>query len=454
MNDSRRPPSRSSDARTVALDALERIESGAYANLVLPTILRRSGLDARDRAFATDLVYGTVRQRRRCDHLIGLAANRSLARLDSPVRSGLRLGTYQLLNGVQPHAAVNATVDAVGRRSPRAKGFVNAVLRKVQTMGPEWPWPGGDGIADLAVRLSYPDWIVEEFVREFGRDDAIATLSAMNEPAPLTFRPNPRRTTVDALVEDLTAAGVEVTRGRLVAGALIARGTGDPAALAAVQDGRATVQDQASQAVLDLLDLTAGLRVLDVAAAPGGKATGAGELVGDDGVVVAGDANPSRTTLIRDAARRLGVEHIVHTVAADGRALPLRAGAQFDRVLVDAPCTGLGVLRRRPEARWRIDHAAIDELVALQRALLMTGARHTAPGGVLVYSVCTVTGAETTGIDEWMATAPEIAGFVAEPPPPAPWRPRGRGAVVLPHDAGSDGMYLLRLRRGVVPSEQ
>jgi len=435
---------RTTDARTIAIEVLERVDDGAWSNLVLPTTLRRSALDDRDRAFATDLVYGTLRLRRQCDHLLGLASNRPVARLDRPVRAALRLGVYQLVAGVAPHAAVSATVDAVGRRSPRARGFVNAVLRKAQTLGPPWPWPAGDATRDLAVRLSYPDWIVERLTTDLGAADAAAALATMNEPAAVTLRPNPRRTTVDALREDLEASGVAIETGSLVPDALVARGTGDPAALPAVRDGRATPQDETSQAVVGIVDPALGARVLDLAAGPGGKATALAERAGEDGVVVAFDVSPARVGLVARAARRLGVDGIVQSVAGDAFALPLAPTRAFGSVLVDAPCSGLGVLRRRAEARWRIEPDAVGELAALQRRLLAAGAACTEPGGVLVYSVCTLTRAETIAVDEWAAA--ELPEFVAEPIGPG-WRPWGRGGLVLPHDHGTDGMFVLRLRR-------
>src|SRR4051812_8297236 len=348
------------DARTVAIDALERIEAGAYAHVMLPSRLRASGLDARDRAFVTFIVYGTVREQRRLDALIIPRCHQPVDRLEPRVRAALRVGTFQLLHDVAPHAAVNATV---GASPPRARGLVNAVLRSVAAAGP--PYPQSDA---LGGRYSYPDWIVAG-LRDPGPRNKLEPLLAIgNEPAAVTLRPNPRRTTPDALAAELEGQRIRVTRGSVVPDALVVTGLGDPAELAAVVDGRATPQDQGSQAVVDVLDPRPGDRVLDVAAAPGGKATAAAERVGD-GFVVAADLRAGRLGLVRQAVTRLGLDDAVATVVADGRHLPLAPGA-FDRVLVDAPCTGLGVLRRRPEARWRIEPGAAETLAELQRALL------------------------------------------------------------------------------------
>jgi 16S rRNA (cytosine967-C5)-methyltransferase len=426
-------------ARRLAVRALLRVEEGGYSNLVLPGLLRSSPLPPRDRALVTDLVYGTLRRQGSVDHLLALVADRPLAGLDPPVRAALRLGAYQLLTGLPPHAAVSATVGAV---SARLRSYVNGVLRSLARLGPPWPFPTGDDPAAVAVRTSHPVWLVERLLDDLGPADALATLEADNEPPAVTLRPNRRRTDAGDLAAELAAAGAEAEPGSLVSGALRVRGIGDPGRLPAVAQGRATHQDEASQAVAFAVDAQPGDDVLDVAAAPGGKSTAMAEVMNDTGRVVAGDLRPGRATRVLEAARRLGLTS-VHVVVADGRALPVPPG-RFDRVLLDAPCSGFGVLRRRPEARWRRDPADPARLAALQRRLLAASADAVRPGGRLVYSACTFTREETIDIDAWTAEA--LPGFQAAEPPPSPWRPCGRGALLLPHDAGTDGMYLLVLQ--------
>jgi 16S rRNA (cytosine967-C5)-methyltransferase len=426
-------------ARLLALDALIRIDDGAYAQVLLPSMLRSSELLDRDRAFATELVYGTVRAQRRLDDLLSRVVTRPIRRLDPPVRAALRLGAYQLMRGTPRHAAVSETVDVLAARSPRARGFVNAVLRSLTRLGPPWPEPSSEAVA-----LSYPDWIVDLLTRDLGADAAHAALVVMNDPPAVTLR----TAAPDALEAELRAAGIHVERGTLVSDALVVRGIGDPAALPAVRGGRATPQDQASQALVSVLDPRPGEWIADVAAAPGGKATAIAERVGvertgTDGGVVALDVDAGRLRLVGEAVSRLALSN-VHTVLADGRALPLRSG-YFDRVLLDAPCSGLGVLRRRPDARWRVTEESIDDLAALQRELLAAAAVLVRPGGVLVYSVCTLTRAETVEIDEWASR--HLVGFDPLDPPAPPWRPCGRGALLLPQAAGTDGMFVLALRR-------
>ena len=370
------------DARRLALEVLGRIErDGAYANLALRAALDRSDLDRRDRAFVTDLVYGTTRMRRACDHLIDRFLHDDI---QPEVRTVLRLGAYQLhWAGVPPHAAVSATVAVAPRR---VQGLCNAVLRRVADYQPTWPGP--------AVELSVPDWLIDRLVADLGLDDALAALAAMNRPAP-------------AVVRD---------------------------------DGY--YQDRASQLVADLTGegLVPGGRVLDLCAAPGGKATA---LAAAGASVVAADLRPARLGLVAQNADRLG--HAVALVAADGRTPPFRPGS-FDRVLVDAPCSGLGVLRRRADARWRGDEADVADLALLQADLLAGAAALVRPGGQLVYSVCTVTEAETAGVDRRFRGAEPRA----EPEPVGrPWRPHGdhgSGGLLLPQDLDSEGMAVFRYR--------
>ena len=359
------------DARRVAVDALQRIEEGSYANLLMPTVLDRSGLSAQDRRFVTELVYGTTRMRRACDWLVERFMMRPP---DERTRIVLRLGAYQLaFMGVPAHAAVSATVEVAPNRT---RGLVNAVLRKVAAAPPPtWPSTG--------VELSYPDWIVARLASDLG-PDSLETLRCMNEAPGVTTR----------------------------------------------ADGY--VQDLASQWVFADVGATAGERVLDLCAAPGGKATGMAQ---SGAFVVANDVRPGRAGLIPGS---------VAVTVSDGTAPAFRTGS-FDRVLVDAPCSGLGVLRRRPDARWRISEEDVGVLAALQAALLTSATALVRPGGVLVYSVCTMTAAETTGIDTFLAeTHPEL---VASPPPGSPWQPHGRGGLLLPQAAGTDGMFSLKLTR-------
>ena len=379
-------------SRRVALAALVRVDAGgAYANLVLPPLLARSGLTTADRALATELVYGATRMRRACDWAVVrfLSAERAVADLEPVVRNALRLGAYQLLFlRTPPHAAVSSTVSLVPER---ARGLVNAVLRRLAE-APEPAWP------NRATELSYPDWIVARLEADLGTEAADAALEQMNRPSAVQRR----------------------------------------------ADGY--VQDRSSQWVAELVGVQPGERVLDVCAGPGGKATG---MAVREALVVALDVNAGRAGLVQQNAARFATGRVV-SIQADGCRPPFRpdqlgSTAGFDRVLVDAPCSGLGVLRRRPDARWRVQESDVAVLAALQRELLGAAAGLVRPGGTLVYSVCTLTDAETVAVDAWLGAAhPELLTLG---PPPDPWVPAGRGARLVPQAAGTDGMFVLRCRR-------
>jgi 16S rRNA (cytosine967-C5)-methyltransferase len=427
-------------ARRVALDALLRIEDGAFAHILVPGLLGRSKLTGRDRGFVTELVYGTVRMQRALDFQLAKVSKQAIPDVEPEVRAALRLGAYQLLIGIPAHAAVGETVEAV---SARPRGYVNGVLRALARTGPPWSWPTGDEIMNFGVRTSHPDWIVRMLVDEFGRADALATLALNDEPPPVTLRVNRMRASVADVERELRDSGVDVQRGRLAPDALVVTEGGDIGSYAAIRDGRVTPQDQASQAVVGALDPQPGERILDLAAAPGGKATASAERMADTGLVVAADLHASRVRALARGARRLGLTSIV-PVTADGRTRFVRPG-MFDRVLLDAPCSGLGVLRRRPDARWRVRPSDVRVLSELQREMLVVAADAVRPGGRLVYAVCTISPKETRQIDEFaMSALPEFNAMMR---PPAPWRPHGRGALLLPSDARTDGMFALVLER-------
>ncbi len=434
--------------REVALEALVRVEEGAYANVLLPGLLRTTGLEQRERAQTTELVYGTLRRRRSLDALLEPVLDRDLDDLDPPVRAALRLGVYQLVEGVAPHAAVGETVGALGRVAPRAKGFVNAVLRRVADLGPPWPWPQGDSVHAVGVRTSMPDWIVDRMFTDLGVEDGRAAVEIANEPPALTLRVNPRRAGAADVEAELVAAGAGVERGVLLPDALIVRGGGDPGQIPAVVDGRATRRTRAARPSRSRWVPARATGCWKWAQRRAGRRPHSRRRWTTAARWSPSTSTRAAWTWCNAATRRLGLRS-VHPVAADGRQLPSPA-ASFDRVLLDAPCSGLGVLRRRAEARWRIEPAAVDELAALQRDLLASAAALVRPGGRLVYSVCTLTRAETVDVDEWARRAlPEL---VADPAPAGPWRAWGRGALLLPQAAGTDGMYLLTLTRSPDPS--
>lgn len=450
-----RPP-QADPARQAALELLAAVrERGAYANLALPPILREHRLAGRDAALATELGYGSCRALGQLDAIVSACGDKPLADLDGEVLDALRLGAYQLVHTrIPPHAAVSATVDLVraGRR-PQAAGYVNAVLRRVseRSLG-EWvemlaPGETTDPLARLALATAHPRWIVAAL------DDALragppvdpdeelaAALDADHAPSAVHLAARPGLVDRDELVAE---SGGEA--GRFSPYAVYLPG-GDPGGLPAVRRGAAAVQDEGSQLVALALANAhvdgSDARWLDLAAGPGGKAAMLGALAAQRGARLdAVEQAPHRAELVRQATRGLPVT--VHT--ADGRHPGLEPGS-FDRVLLDAPCTGLGALRRRPEARWRRTEADVAPLVRLQGELLASAARLVRPGGVIGYVTCSPHLAETAGV---LARRPESLDLVdaREYFPGVPDLGAGPTVQLWPHRHGTDAMFCALLRR-------
>ncbi|MCK6547349.1 16S rRNA (cytosine(967)-C(5))-methyltransferase RsmB [Myxococcota bacterium] len=382
-------------ARDVALDVLRRVSTqSAFASAALRSAFDRApDLSPQDRALATELVYGVLRHRGHVDKAIGRHGKR-LKDLDPRMHDVLRLGAYQLiyLDRVPAHAAVSEAVEqAKARLGPRGGGQVNAILRKIADTAPADRIPAPPPLEKEPVRHiaevgSLPQVIAELLVADLGRDTALAFAKASLEAGSLTLRANLLRTTRDDLARE---TGGQPGRSP-VAVHLPARGGTLPADLLAVVEGRATPQDEGSMNVVELLDPRPGERVLDVCAAPGGKTTYIAERMSDRGVVIAHDRLPDRLARVGESAARLGLRSIELVPV-----LPALDDAPFDRVLVDAPCSGLGTLRRHPEIRWRFAKDQLESLAKVQASVLADAAARLRPGGTLVYSVCTVTRAES-----------------------------------------------------------
>ncbi|MFL6187051.1 MAG: transcription antitermination factor NusB [Actinomycetes bacterium] len=414
-------------ARDVALAALERVDAGAYANLALPGLLRRTTLSPSDRAAATDLVYGSLRMRAALDFALAPLSRQPLDRLEPLVLRGLRLGAYALLfGGTAPHAAVAETVGAVARAGHRGQaGYVNAVLRRLAAAPPAWPDPDRDPVGWATTRGSHPAWIVEEALARLGPEEMRALVEADNTRPEVSLRATPGRVGRDELLAEL-AAGVSARPSPLSPDCVLLE-RGDPGRLPAVREGRAVVQDAASALVAPAVGTGPGDLVADLAAGPGGKA---GHLAALGTRVLAVELHPGRARLVAETARRLGVADRLHTVVGDGRRPPLRP-ASADAALVDAPCTNLGSLRRRPEARWRHGPEDLPELVELQLELLEAAADVVRPGGTVLYSVCTWTGAETDGVVAELLERREELRL-------------DETRQLWPHRDGADGMFLAR----------
>jgi len=442
-------PKRVDPARMVAFEVLKAVRvEDAYTNLVLPTLLRQHGLAGRDAAFATELVSGTIRWQGTYDAILAACIDRQLKKVESKVLDALRLGCHQLLAmRVPTHAAISTTVDLVRFRvGAGAGGFANAVLRKVAQQDLA-AWVAQVG-TDPAIAYSHPAWVVDELRAALDHDDRgdaelEALLAADNEPPKVTLVARPGRSTRDELPGEPTAFS---PYGVVLAG-------GDPGQVPAVAQGRAGVQDEGSQLVA-IAAAAAPIegpdaRWLDLCAGPGGKAALLAALAAERGAgLVASERQVHRAQLVRRSLR--GGTGVLGVIAADGTAAPYRPGT-FDRVLVDAPCTGLGALRRRPEARWRRRPSDLVELTALQRRLVDAALDLARPGGVVLYATCSPVLAETGGLvtavlegraDVALEDVGPLLPDVTDAAGPLP------GTMQLwPHRHGTDAMFLALLRK-------
>jgi 16S rRNA (cytosine967-C5)-methyltransferase len=406
-------------------------DEGAFSNRLLPALLGRSGLGEGDRSLAAELAYGTLRRVISLDFALSEFLERPLARAPGPARAALRVGAYQLLfTRIPDHAAVSETVAA----TPRGlRGLVNAVLRRLAAT--EVRWPDGHWDEDVAVRTGLAGWAIRELRLLLG-DRAEAAAAALASPGALTLRANPCRAPEGEPEASLRAMDLEPRRGLLHQGSLgLTRG--DPARLPGFAEGWFAVQDEASSWVVDVLDPRRGERVLDACAGPGGKAA---DIACRSGAVVAADLSERRARLVSEAARRLGVRVLL--LVQDTSRPALREG--FDRVLVDAPCSGIGAARRRPELLWRPRKGDLSTLARLQVQLAAGAASLLRPGGLLVYSVCTFPRAETDAVCR--ALVSRVPGLTPDPFVDPEGRPVDR-ARVWPHRHDTDAMFVARFVR-------
>jgi 16S rRNA (cytosine967-C5)-methyltransferase len=446
-------------AREIAAEVLLRVERDqAYANAALQAALEnRPGLAARDVALASELVLGTLRRQLWLDHIVEAAADRPAARLELLVRVSLRLAAYQLLcmDRVPAHAAVHEAVELMKIHGlSRAAGFVNAVLRRIQRGPP--PAPPADPLERLSIEESHPLWLVRRWAQRFGLDEARRLCAANNAPAPLTLRVNRLQCTPEELEarvrRERPAAKLE--RGRYSPVALRISGAGAVTQLPGQDEGLFQVQDEAAQLVGFWVgvDEARGGPVVDVCAAPGGKACHLAELGAKP--VIALDLSARKLERVAGEARRLG-KLPIRCVAADARApLPLARGSQAS-ILVDAPCSGLGTLRRHPELRYRRLPEDPARLAALQWEILSSSLDALAPGGRLTYAVCSGEPEEGSAqLTRLLAEHPDLA---ADMPPAEGWAQSRFGEAELvdqagalstwPHRHGLDGFYAFRVRR-------
>ncbi|QKJ19507.1 RsmB/NOP family class I SAM-dependent RNA methyltransferase [Microbacterium hominis] len=449
-------------SRRVAFDTLRAVhESDAYANLLLPKAIQRAGLDQADAALATELTYGTLRRQGTYDAVVELAADRAAAEIDPAVLDALRLGVHQLLSTrVASHAAVNESVELARSASGRgAAGFVNAVLRRVSRDTPgDWMTRVADSARSdderIGLSLSHPVWIVRALRRALaaeGRADELEALLRADNASP--------RVTMAALPG--LAEAPENARRTPYSPLGFRTAGGDPEGMVRGSEGRIRVQDEGSQlaalALTRAVPVAPGERWLDLCAGPGGKtAVLAAEALAHGAHLEANEISPARAGLVRQAIAGVPLEVVVSE--QDGRTRAAQAPETYDRILVDAPCTGLGALRRRPEARWRKVPSDVPALTQLQMELLTAALGALKPGGIVAYVTCSPHLAETAGVvaevmRAWgpgveEISAREVVARVAEADPDLPEQSDGSGRAQLwPHRHNTDAMSISLLRR-------
>ena len=419
-------------ARRCAYAVTRRVfEGGAFTDHAFRAEAQRHELTPRDRSFAMRLSYGVVQRRRTLDHVLEQVSDRAIGNLDADVLAALRLGAYQLLymDGVADHAAVTESVDLAKAAGSRGHGLVNAVLRRTAREGAAIVEGLGAVTAqDAALLHSHPDWIAELWWEQLGPDDARALMGADNEPAESTARVNTLRSDADEVVAELVREGVEAARDPDFAEAVV---LAQPYYLhGSAQFTRAALmpQSRASMMVAHAVAPQAGERVLDLCAAPGAKTTHLAALMGNEGQVTAVELDPRRARDVARNAERLGAENVEVVV---GDAAEPEFGTGYDRVLADPPCSDLGTLRSRPDARWRKTPAQVADLAALQRRILDAGVEALRPGGRLVYSTCTVSPQENE--DQIAALVERSSGVLTADRPVV---------QTLPHRDRTDGFFI------------
>lgn len=447
---------RKQTAREVALDVLTGVEQeGAYSNLELNRRLQQAGLSASDVGLTTELVYGTVARRNTLDYFLNKFVQKGTAKLQPWVRSLLRMSVYQLvyLDRVPDHAVVSEAVTIAKRRGHQGiSGMVNGVLRSMLRESDKLRIPDGLSAEErISLEHSHPQWLVKRWIKQYGTDTAETICKANNEPPAVSVRVNTTMTSRDQLLDEMIAKGIDAVPSAVSPYGIVVRSGGNMALTSWYTDGLLSVQDESSMLVAEAVAPEPGMAVLDCCAAPGGKTAHMAELMKDRGRIVANDLHAHKHQLIREQANRLGLD-AVETVTGDALDLKERyAPASFDRILLDAPCSGFGVIRRKPDLRWSKTVQDVRDITQLQHELLDSVAGLLKPGGILVYSTCTIEPDENEG---------QLARFLSEHPeyelakdhsfPAVSHEMDGiqKGSVqLLPQHFHSDGFYIARLRR-------
>ena len=447
---------RSKGVRQLASEILFKVDTRkAYADVLLDHCLKDTALSDRDRALLTELAYGTLRWRGKIDAQLNLYLRSSLEDTDPFIRNLLRVAFYQLLflDKIPNYAAVNEAVQlARAHGGNRVAGFVNAVLRnflreKDRTAEPQ---PSNNWQATLATEHSHPQWLIKKWLDYFGSDETVALMKANNEIAPLVLRVNSCRSSREALLVLLSKSGILAVPTRWSPVGISVKSRSPVDQVPGFQEGSFQVQGEASQLVSYLLSPQKGERILDACAAPGGKTTHIAELIGDVGELIALDKSEKGIDKIRENAARLGLMSLRAAKSDLSHWLPAELRNPYDRILVDAPCSGLGTLRSHPEIKWHRNETDIKRLSHLQRNIVDQVVHYLKPGGVLVYSTCTLTKDENENVVEDFLkhhkqfVLDDAAGYL---PREASSLVGGSYYIALPHRHDTDGFFAARMSK-------
>ena len=443
-----------SNPRQAAYECLLRLHrEGGHADRLMDRELGAGHLAGPDRGLFSELVFGVLRRQATLDHILGQLLDQPLPKLEPKALILLRVGLYQLryLDRIPPSAGVNESVNLAKQAIPRLSGLINAVLRtylrRKDTI--TFPDPIEAPVASIAARHSHPEWLVEQWLGQLGAEETELLAAAASCPAPLTLRANTLRTTREALLRLFTDNGIAAHACPFSPHGIRLEGRHPVPGLPGFREGLFVVQDEASQLAALLLDAQPGERVLDACAAPGGKATHLAQLMEDRGEVLAADVSSAKLPLIRETAERLGIS-IITARCADLLQPQAESAGPFDRILLDAPCSGLGVIRRNPEAKWRLQPADITRLAATQRIMVANAAEMLKPGGTLLYSTCSTSLEENEQVvHDFLSHHPD---FVLEnlsesfPSLRELFTPAGMFRA-WPHRHAMDGFFAARLRK-------
>lgn len=442
-------------ARDIALDVLNRVEEHkSYSNLELRHVLDRSDMNPADTGLVTELVYGTIQRRLTLDFVLSQFTTGK--KLQTWVRNLLLLSLYQVryLDRIPERAAVHEAVEIAKRRGHQGiASMVNGVLRNVLRQPDVWERvPIGDAAKQIAVLYSHPEWLVRKWIKQYGEEETKAICEANNRAPHTSLRVNTLKIGKDELVARLREEGHEAKESALSEQGLVLAGGGHAAGTRWFKEGYYTLQDESSMLVAPALSPKPGMRVLDACAAPGGKTTHLAELMGDRGEIIANDVHPHKRDLIAHAAERLGIS-IIEPIVSDALDLPDKGLGMFDRILLDAPCTGFGVIRRKPDLKWNKSPEDVRSIAQLQYQLLAGLSSMLGPEGTLVYSTCTVEPMENQDVvRRFVDRHPEfVLDSTLQDDLPQNVRAKvdesGAFIQILPHHFDSDGFFIARLKR-------